>query len=128
MACGSLGSARVISGRGTSLTLGPESMPSAGANHGRKLRCTAGDCRCRQEAEEAPTSACSRGEVKLGGRVVGERHGRGELSTCGIRVVGCAAVAAGGAAQTKCRACVGEGGVKENEGGGGGGGGGVAPF
>ena len=33
VACGSPGNALAISGRGTGLTPGPESMPSAGANH-----------------------------------------------------------------------------------------------
>ena len=42
MVCGSPRSARAISGRGTVLNPGPESMPSAGANHGGKLRRAAG--------------------------------------------------------------------------------------
>ena len=67
--------------------------------------------------------AGGRGELKWGGRAAGERRGRGELSACGSRDVGCAAATTGGATQTKCRACAGEGRVKENEGGGGGGGG-----
>ena len=125
MACGRPRSARAISGRDTGLTPGPESMPSVGVNHGRKLRSAAGDCKCLQEVEEAPASACGSGELKWGGRAAGERRDRGELSACGSK--------AGGAAQTKCRACTGEGGVKENEkrgvgGGGGGGGGGWASF
>ena len=37
MACGSPGCARSISGRGTGLTPGPESLPLAGANHGGRL-------------------------------------------------------------------------------------------
>ena len=52
VAYGSLKSARAISGRGTGLTPGPESMPSGGANHGEKLRRAAGDCKCLQEAED----------------------------------------------------------------------------
>ena len=41
MASGSLGCAHAISGRGTGLTLGPESMPPTGANHGWRLGCAA---------------------------------------------------------------------------------------
>ena len=37
MACGSPRSARAISCKGTDLNPGPESMPSAGANHGGRL-------------------------------------------------------------------------------------------
>ena len=37
MACYSPGSALAISYRGTGLTPGPESLPSAGANHGGRL-------------------------------------------------------------------------------------------
>ena len=37
MDCGSPGSAHAISDRGTGLNLGPESMPSTGANHGGRL-------------------------------------------------------------------------------------------
>ena len=47
MVCGSPGSAHAISGRGTSLNPGPESMPSAGANHGGKLRRAAGAAQVR---------------------------------------------------------------------------------
>ena len=50
MVCGSLGSARAISGRGTGLNPGPESMPSAHANHGGRLACVARE-----------RSACGRG-------------------------------------------------------------------
>ena len=39
--CGSPGSARAISGRGTGQNPGPESMPSAGVNHGGRLACAA---------------------------------------------------------------------------------------
>ena len=42
VACGSLGSARAISGRGTGLNPGPESMPSKGANHGERLATATG--------------------------------------------------------------------------------------
>ena len=37
MACGSPGCARAISGKGTGLSPGPESLPSVGANHGGRL-------------------------------------------------------------------------------------------
>ena len=90
MACGRPGSARAISGRDTGLTPGPESMPSVGVNHGGKLKSMAGDCRCPQEVEEAPASACGRGKLKWGGRAVGERRGRGKLSACDSRVGGAA--------------------------------------
>ena len=39
----SLGSARAIFGRGTGLNPGPESMSTAGPNHGGKLGCAAGE-------------------------------------------------------------------------------------
>ena len=69
VACSSPGSARAIYGKGTSLTLGPGSMPSTGLNHGWRTA-------------EGP---------KRGGRAIAERRGRGELSTSGSRVVRCAA-------------------------------------
>ena len=44
MVCGSPGSAHAIFGRGTGLNPGPESMPSAGVNHGGSLGRAAGTC------------------------------------------------------------------------------------
>ena len=99
MVCGSPGSARAISSRGTGLNPGPKSMPSAGANHGGKLKRAAAACgRSGSSARQGTTPVCAGGRCRM--------------------AVGCA----GGAAQAKCRACAVGGGVKENEGGGGGGG------
>ena len=63
--CGSPGSARAISGRGTGLNPRPESMPSAAANHGGKLRRAAVACgrSLRQERLR-----CAVGEAKARGR------------------------------------------------------------
>ena len=63
MDSGSPGCARAISGRGTGLTPGPGSMPSTGANHGGSLGAQKG-CWRRQEAEEAPATACDNGELE----------------------------------------------------------------
>ena len=63
---GSPGSACAIAGKGTGLNPGPESMPTASANHGGKLRraagaaqvrdrelqVSAGELRCRRAAKE----------------------------------------------------------------------------
>ena len=78
VACGSLGSARAISGRGTDLTPGPESLPSAGANHGGRLSTGVGlkwggaagaSCRCAAAGEVE--GICGRGllRLELGGGV-----------------------------------------------------------
>ena len=70
MVCGSLGSARTIYGRGTGLIPGPESMPSAGANHGGRLSTGIGSkwggkagasCRCAAAGE---VEGCAAGEKR----------------------------------------------------------------
>ena len=84
MVCGSPRSARAISGRGTGLNPGPESMPSAGANHGGKIRGVAAACgRSGSGARQGTAPECAEGRCRMAVRCVG------------------------GAAQAKCRACVG---------------------
>ena len=84
MVCDSPGSARAISGKGTGLTLGSESMPSAGANHGWKVGCAVAASQVRGRGLQV--SACGRGgscfyvqrEPKWGDRAVVD---------CGMREV-----------------------------------------
>ena len=68
MVYGSPGSARAISGRGTGQNPGPESMPSAGANHGGRLSTGTGpkwggavveSCQCATAGE---VEGCAAGE------------------------------------------------------------------
>ena len=68
MTCGSPGSTRAISGRGTGLTPRPESLSSMGTNHGRRLSTgtrpkwggTIGaSCRC---AEAGEVEGCAAGD------------------------------------------------------------------
>ena len=103
MACGSPECARAISGRGTSLTPGPESLPSTGANHGGRLSTgtrlkwggTAGvSCRCAAAGE---VEGCATGDCS------------GMLWEEGCRM------AVRRATQAKYRACA-RGGLKGNEG------------
>ena len=76
MVYGSLGSTRAISGWGTGLNPGLESMPSAGANHGGRLG------RRRNGRAAGAASACGRGAVECAA---------GEAQACGRGAVGCAA-------------------------------------
>ena len=68
--CGSLGSARAISGRGTGLNPRPESMPSEGENHGGRLRRGRQKRGVRNHRSGEPLTGRQRnhqnGEVRLG--------------------------------------------------------------
>ena len=62
MVCGSPGSARAISGRGTDLNLGPISMSSARANHGGRHSIG----KWAKPIAEGPKWACGRGGSSAG--------------------------------------------------------------
>ena len=59
--CGSPGSARAISGRGTGLNPGPKSMPTACTNHGWRLGCTTGERRACGGVRRMRQGSCVRG-------------------------------------------------------------------
>ena len=75
------GCASAISGRDTSLNPGPESMASAGANHGESLGARQG-CWCRQEAEEGPVTARGKGELEGQARGGSDGQWRGAAVDC----------------------------------------------
>ena len=84
--CGSPESARAIFGKDTGLNLGPESMPSAGANHDGKLRRAAIACgrsvqqgRIRRAAGAA--NVCGR-SISSARMVVGAYENRGGILCC----------------------------------------------
>ena len=63
MARGSPGSARAISGWGAGLTPGPESMPSASANHNWRLRRAAVAAQACDRSGRGLWWMCNRGEL-----------------------------------------------------------------
>ena len=65
MVCGSPESARAISGKGMGLNPGPESMPSAGANHDGKPRRTVGACSRGGSCERQGQLMCAAGAAQV---------------------------------------------------------------
>ena len=111
MAYGSPGSARAISGRGTGLTPGPESLPSACTNHGCRLATGTGQTRQvrgRNGHAAGTAPACSGARQWVRWRDARQRRGGGAgqrwlRRLSGVRLKRSAGLALGG-------------GLKENEG------------
>ena len=127
MARGSLGCASVISSRGTSLTPGPRSMPSTGANHGGKLKRTVTAAQVLGSALQVTvgeTSASAWEEVSCSVRL---GRGGGAGTVVGVLWNGWCAVGRRNGEGTGLKGSA-RGGVIENERGGEGGGGGGVSF